>query len=288
MQHESHYVKANGINQHYLQWGEPKNPPLVMLHGIGLCAQVWNWVANHLAQDYHIMSFDLRGHGDTDKPGSGYNFHQLGVDLAEAVKVLDLKQPYAVGHSAGGTATIIANSLAPGVLGPTVLVDTRVGVSPVFTSPEDRKIRVERTRQKRAIWNSREEMYAAYRERRVFKSWTDDIFRDYIEGGTRLLEDGRVELKCPTDVEATYYQERANLDTSPYLKGLTGNYSLLLGNYPGAQKPEDEGVQQFLREVESARVKTLDQGSHFVPMEYPELVLNDIRQFFNGGHSGKD
>jgi hypothetical protein len=158
----------------------------------------------------------------------------------------------------------------------------------MMLSPQERQQRMERTFQKRLVWDSREAMYAAYRERRVFKTWTDEVFGDYIEGGTLLREDGRAELKCPTEVEATFYQSRVSLDTSKFLKGLKGQYLLLVGNYPGAQTEQDQAVQQLLRESRGSRFKALEQGSHFVPMEYPDLVLGETRQFLDEGQSAHD
>jgi pimeloyl-ACP methyl ester carboxylesterase len=285
LQAESRYVRANGINHHYLAWEDPEKPPLVMLHGIGLCAQVWNWSARHLARHYYVMSFDLRGHGNTDKSGSGYTFEQIGADVAAIIQTLGLERPFGVGHSAGGMSLLIADSLSPGTVGKAVLVDTRVGASPMMLSVQER---MERTFQKRTVWDNREAMYTAYRERRVFKTWADEVFRDYIEGGTLLLEDGRAELKCPTDVEATFYQSRVSLDTSRFLKGLQGQYLLLVGNYQGAQTEQDQAVQQLLQESKGSRFKALPQGSHFAPMEYPDLVLGEIRQFLDGGQSVHD
>ncbi|MFQ6027896.1 MAG: alpha/beta fold hydrolase [Dehalococcoidia bacterium] len=276
---ESHYVPANGLRHHYYVWGEAANPPLLMLHGIGLCGLVWGSVARVLAEDYYVMSFDLRGHGGSDKPGS-YTFHELGQDLVALVPALGLEQPRLVGHSAGGSAALIASSLAPGPLGPTVIVDSGVGGSRALTRPPDRRDRVTRTLRKRPVWESREAMAAAYQGRSVFRSWTDRAFQDYIQGGTRLLSDGRAELMCPPTVEAALYAERATFSTSPYLVGLEGKFLLLLGNYPEAQKPGDAGIQEFLREVKGSQVRVLEQGSHFAPMEYPDLVLREIRDFF--------
>jgi len=48
---ESKFVEANGLNFHYLAWGDPQKPPLVMAHAIGLCAQIWNHAARDLAKD---------------------------------------------------------------------------------------------------------------------------------------------------------------------------------------------------------------------------------------------
>ncbi len=94
---------------------------------------------------------------------------------------------------------LIADSLAPGIISKGVLVDTRVGDSPMMLlTPEEQKERIERTLQKRSVWESREVMYTAYRDRRAFRAWTDEVFADYIEGATRPLDDGRIELKFRT------------------------------------------------------------------------------------------
>ena len=290
MEPESKFVPTNGITLHGLAWGSPDNPLLLMTHGIGLCAAVWNPLARDLAKDYYVLSLDLRGHGDSDKAGH-YTFDAMAQDLVGLVQTLNPPQPpYAIGHSAGGMTLMIANSMAPGIVGPTALVDTRVGPALEVYSPEVRAERMNRTRNKRAIWESREAMYAAYRNRRVFRSWTDDAVRDYIYGGTRLLADGRAELKCPTDVEAIYYEARHALDPTPYLKNLAGDYLLLLGdtgNYPDEAARNSAEIQYFLREVQGAQVKTLPKGSHFVAMEYPDLVLQEARQFLDGHRLGQ-
>ena len=289
MEPESKFIEANGITLHGLSWGNPDNPLLLMTHGIGLCAQVWNPLARDLARDYHVLSLDLRGHGDTDKPGE-YTFDQMAKDLVGLVQALNPPQPpYAVGHSAGGMTIIIANSMVPGIIGPTVLVDTRVGPALEVYDPAEREERMNRTRNKRAVWESREVMYDAYRNRRVFSTWTDSAVRDYIYGGTRLLADGRAELKCPTDVEAIYYEARHSLNPTPYLKDLAGQYLLLLGdtgNYPDAAARDSEEIKYFLREAKGAQLETLPKGSHFVAMEYPDLVLGSVRQYLDGHRLG--
>ena len=294
MQPESRFVESNGVNHHYLEWGSPGNPNLVMFHAVGMCSQIWNSAARVLAQDYHVFCFDLRGHGDTknsgdlrghedtEHPGGEYNFQQLGQDVASVMQTMGLEGSIGVGHSAGGMSMLIADSLVPGIIGRGVLVDTRVGESPMtLLTPEEQKVRIKRTLQKRSVWESRETMYAAYRDRRAFKSWTDEVFADYIEGGTRVLDDGRVELKCHPQIEEKFYQSRRELDTFKVLHGLGGEYILLVGDYKGAQTPRDEAVQHLIRETKSFRFKGLGAGSHFVPMEHPALVLKEIRSFID-------
>ena len=282
MQPESRFVESNGVNHHYLEWGSPGNPSVVMLHAVGMSSQIWNNTARDLARDYHVYSFDLRGHGDTEHPEGGFTFQQIGQDTASVIQALGLEGSVAIGHSAGGMSMLIADSMFPGIVSKGVLVDTRVGDSPMaLLSPEEQELRVKRTLQKRTIWESREVMYEAYRDRRVFKPWEDEVFADYIDGNTRLLDDGTVELKCKPYVEEEFYANRRDLDTSQVLRGLGGEYILLVGDYKGAQTPQDAAVRHLQQETKGFQLKELGAGSHFVPMEHPALVLKEIRNFID-------
>ena len=160
---QSRFVHANDIWHHYLGWGDPASPPLLMLHSTGLCAWPWKPIARRLAEQYRVLAFDQRGHGDTDASEKGYRFEFAGDDLAAIVGEMDLERPRMIGHSSGGLASIIAASLKPGRLGPVVLVETRVSNDPATTSAQDLNLRAERTHMKRSIWESRAAMFEGYR-----------------------------------------------------------------------------------------------------------------------------
>ncbi len=277
----SHFVSANGIRHHYLEWGDPSNPPLLMLHATGLCAWPWKPIARPLAERYRVLAFDQRGHGDTDRSDKGYRFEYAGEDLAAIVEAMGLESPRVIGHSSGGLATIIAANLLPGRFGRVVLVETRVSNDVADVPSQDLTRRAERTRMKRAVWESREAMFEAYRTRVAFKDWKDEAYRQFIEGGTRLLPDGRAELKCHPETEATFYGMRDDLPVENYLNNLRGDWLLLLADYPGCQRPGDLGVQRFRQLVPGSVVKPMGKGSHFLPMEHPGDVLSAVGQRFN-------
>ena len=279
----SQYVSANGIRHHYLEWGDPSSPPLLMLHATGLCAWPWKPIARRLAENYRVLAFDQRGHGDTDRSDKGYKFEYAGEDLAAIVEALDLQSPRAIGHSSGGLAAIIASNLLPGRFGRVVLVETRVSNDAPTAPSQDLARRAERTRMKRAVWESREAMFEAYRTRAAFRDWEDEPYCEFIEGGTRLLPEGRAELKCHPETEATFYGMRDDLPVENYLGGLApaiGCFCWL--NTPALSVPRTPGIERFRKLVPGSAVKPMGKGSHFLPMEYPDDVLKAIRPWF--GH----
>ena len=283
---DSKFIKANGINHHYLDWGNPSLQTVIMVHATGLCSAVWNPIAIKLSQTKHVMAFDQRGHGDSDKSDSGNSFELIGEDLASIIETLGESQIYAVGHSSGGIATLIADHLLSGQIAKAMLVETRIldgqGSGGIL------KKRADQTRRKRTIWENRNTMYEAYRPRDAFKNWTEECFISFIERGTKLLPDGKAQLKCSPEIEASFYEQRENLVLSNYFKDLTAEYKILLGNYPEAQHIDDNDLVYFLNNVPDSSVKSMQIGSHFLPLEHPQVVFEEIEEFFKPANEDTD
>jgi non-heme chloroperoxidase len=76
--------------------------PVVLIHGWTLSSEVWkgqlDWLA---AQGLRVVAYDRRGHGQSSKPESGYDYDRLVDDLATILDRLDLKDVVLVGHSMG-------------------------------------------------------------------------------------------------------------------------------------------------------------------------------------------
>lgn len=102
---QSLFVKANGINIHYLEWGKGKET-IILIHGLSDTAESWKAFASLLANKYRVIAFDRRGVGKTDKPISGYDMKTLSEDISAAVKELRLNKIHLVGHSAGANAAM--------------------------------------------------------------------------------------------------------------------------------------------------------------------------------------
>ena len=98
-----HRVNARGLRFHYVEWGAAEQPPLLCLHGITQTAHSWDEVAAELSSDYRVLSFDQRGHGDSDwAPDGDYTRHTQAADVDVISAALGLPPFVLAGMSMGG------------------------------------------------------------------------------------------------------------------------------------------------------------------------------------------
>jgi pimeloyl-ACP methyl ester carboxylesterase len=95
----------SGVRLHYQQVGE--GPDLVMIHGITGNLAVWHLhIAPALTDRFRLLTYDLRGHGYSDTPPSGYSPDDMATDLADLLDALGLAEAAVVGHSYGADVAL--------------------------------------------------------------------------------------------------------------------------------------------------------------------------------------
>lgn len=110
------------IQLSYLEWNQGKEP-LLLLHGLADHARVWSSLGDYLAQRYHIVAPDLRGHGNSGKPLSGYTFVDIIADLEALMKHLGWSAAHVVGHSWAGKLALIWTRQHPQWFHSLILID---------------------------------------------------------------------------------------------------------------------------------------------------------------------
>ncbi|MCY3656518.1 MAG: alpha/beta hydrolase [Chloroflexota bacterium] len=105
-----HWVELNGINFHYLDWGNEHLPHVVLLHGGSLTAHTWDMAALLLRDSYHLVALDQRGHGDTGWTPEDQldedNSDLMLEDTRQFIEHLGYDRLALVGMSMGGMNTI--------------------------------------------------------------------------------------------------------------------------------------------------------------------------------------
>ena len=103
VQPKSMQVSVNGLDLHYLDWGNAGAAPVVCVHGYTSSAQAFNALARHFHDRFHIVAPDVRGHGESAwSPARAYQYRDQVGDLAGFVDQLGLTRFTLIGTSMGG------------------------------------------------------------------------------------------------------------------------------------------------------------------------------------------
>jgi pimeloyl-ACP methyl ester carboxylesterase len=271
------FVNANELRFHLLDWGG-SGKDLILLHPTGFVADIWESLAGRLAQRFHVVAVDARGHGDSDKPDGDYGMRQLVQDLGAVIEALALERPIGIGHSAGATTILALEAERPGTFARAVLMepvlsfDEPAGPHTIADDPLAAS-----TLKRRAVWPSRQAVYDSYRPRAPFQFWDEAPLRSYVKHGFAERPDGSVELKCSPEAEAQMYLNGSHqfeaADLLPAVRCPTlivrGEESTVL-----TQAAADRAAAL----LPDCRAVTMP-GGHFAPFEHPLRIQWEVERF---------
>jgi 3-oxoadipate enol-lactonase len=103
--------------------GAEDAPVLVLLHGLGDDGGTWDAVGAEFALHFRVLAVDLRGHGQSDWPGT-YSFELMRDDVLGVLDQLRLGRVNLLGHSMGGTVAYLIAEKEPGRIDRLILEDT--------------------------------------------------------------------------------------------------------------------------------------------------------------------
>lgn len=128
------YLSRNTVLRHqrfhFLEWGDPARPAVLLLHGGNQSAHSWDLVSLALSGEFHVLALDQRGHGDSEwSRGAHYGIDEMMEDAAAFIAAAGLERPVVVGHSMGGMVALTLAHRQPETLTGLVVVDVGPEVS---------------------------------------------------------------------------------------------------------------------------------------------------------------
>ena len=108
-EHTSKFVEVNGACIEYMEWGNPENQSVIMLHGTNAHAHWFKFIGSILSDDYHFVVISFSGMGGSDWR-SFYTRDTFVDDVWGVVKDTGMENPIVVGHSFGGMVSLITAS----------------------------------------------------------------------------------------------------------------------------------------------------------------------------------
>lgn len=115
-------LEQSQIQLTYWEWNQGQEP-LLLLHGMADHAGVWGSLAAFLKPDYHSIAPDLRGHGDSSKPASGYRCADIIADLEALMEQVGWSSAHVVAHSWSAKLAAVWAKQSPHRFRSLVLID---------------------------------------------------------------------------------------------------------------------------------------------------------------------
>jgi len=264
-----------------IEFGDPARPlDVIFLHANGFNALTYRSILGPLAGEMRILAVDLRGHGLTELPADPEGrtgWLPFRDDLLGLLEALGDPKPIMSGHSMGGCTSLLAASIAPERIRTMVFFDPVIMPRKMQLAAGDTPDSplLEGARRRRARFDSKAAVIAAYTGRGAFRTWTAQMLADYVEDGFKPSPDGGVELTCAPAWEAANFASHMH-DPWPALDNYKGGIRMFRAE-TGSTARIDDDLDALLASGR-VRAETVPETSHFLPMERPDLVHAALRE----------
>ena len=255
-------MRINDIDLYYESGG--RGEPILFIHGLGSSCRDWREQVLFFSTGYHIVVYDVRGHGKSDKPPGPYSVPMFASDTAELLKALDVESAHVIGISMGGMIALQLAVSYPELVRSLVVVNA--GPDLVARSFKDRIAIMQRKLMTRLL-NMRQ--IGQILGKRIFpkpeheslrwmfvERWAENDRRAYREAMSGLVgwsvADQLEGIACPTLVVA------ADQDYTPV-----------------------ETKRAYVAKMPRAELVVIDDSHHATPVEHPERFNAVVAAFLS-------
>jgi pimeloyl-ACP methyl ester carboxylesterase len=273
------------LRLNYIDWGNPDAPPLLLVHGGRDHARSWDWVAEELRHDWHIIAPDLRGHGDSAwSPDGNYEMSAFVYDLAQLIHQLNLTSVSIIAHSMGGNIATRYAGLFPENVRKMVNIEG-LGPSPKMLAERDATGIKKRFRQwiedKRNAAGRTPKRYpnieAAYERMKTENGYlTDEQARHLTVHGISRNEDGSWSWKFDNYLNIWAMFDMPEEDLLAIWKSITCPILMMYGANSWASNPEKDGR---INNFPTAKVVEYENAGHWLHHDQFDRFMTDVRAF---------
>jgi pimeloyl-ACP methyl ester carboxylesterase len=273
--YEDGWLTLDGLRFHYTEWGYPTAPAVLLLHGLNVQCHTWDPFARELADRYHVIAMDMRGHGDSDWARSGYRVRSMARDVHGLIDALGLGPVGLVGHSAGVRVAIAVAGEKPETVSRLALSDA--GPANSQSGAIAMRDFIQATTNLRGFRNEQEarEFYRSFHP-----EWVEEFIDLHVKYQLRRNWAGKLVPKADPDVQ--WITGSVSLPDVDYLWQMSELLEMptLLMMGRSSNVLDEAVVEKMLATMPNATVRWFDAGHYFM-REKPEEFLGVLTEFLD-------
>jgi 3-oxoadipate enol-lactonase len=242
---------------------EGDGPALFLIHGIGAARNTWRKAMPLLARHFKVISYDLRGHGESPMPNGEFGLDDLVADLERLREITGIEQAHFAGHSLGG---MIGPAYA--LRYPDRVLSLGLLSTAAFRTEDDSD----------KVWNVVRLMEQNGIER-VLANLTSRWFTDeFIKNNPDIIS-ARLKQVCDTDPDVfmNVFRIYAGTEMGPWLSQVKTPALILTGVNDGGCNPRLN--QQIHNALTNSELLILPDYKHSLLLEAGEVVAERLIQF---------
>ena len=270
----SHFIEANGVRLHYLNYGKAGQRPMLCVHGGAAHAHWFDFVAPGLTPNHQVYSMDLRGHGDSARAApQTYAWKTFSDDVNALVEKLDLRDYVLVGHSMGGMVSLVHAAAYPGRIGALVVIDS------VMLMPMERVTRMRAFGERPSKgYATQEELVARYRLEGGGKHMAaPEVLRRMALYSSRQNGDGLWEHKADRGVYANFKQI-AGVPLWEKVKVPT----LVIRGGEHSPRFTPEVMSEIRARAPQVQMAEVPASDHHITLDNPQGFVDVVQKFLRG------
>lgn len=253
--HTSRTINVGEIALHVTTY-EGSGPRLLLIHGIGSDGAGWNPVIDELAAHFSPITFDLRGHGDSDKPESGYLYDDYIGDIEHLLSALALDRPLIVGHSLGGILTLWWAAKHPAQARALVIEDSPLRSGEEFRPAFEGWLKLNAMSMPELV-----EHYASENP-----DWSAELVQSRARAMTNTKRAVFQELM-------QYSMDREGVDRISEITGITSQVLLVHGDYESGGMVQPDDIVDFAARLPNAQTVRIPGGGHTLHRSSKEAFM---------------
>ncbi|MFC7140729.1 alpha/beta fold hydrolase [Halosimplex aquaticum] len=262
----------DGVRLHYARTGGD-GPPLVVAHGVFDDGLARIPLARDLEDEYDVVLYDARGHGQSDAPESGYGADDRAADLVGLLDELGIENPLLLGHSMGGDTVLATAANYPDRPRAVVAVD------PAGLLAHNRDNRGDDGLDEEEIEGVREQVLWWHDHSKAELLEADDELAGHVEAGQEELASLLADARLRVSANITEVFRSGWADPADYYSDIDAPTLVLRADVDEQARERD---RESVDLIPDGRLVHVDDAGHCVFRDQRSVATDEVRSFLAG------
>lgn len=261
-------ASINGINLYYTDIGKERSPPVVLIHGFPFSSEMWNGQTQMLQasqENLRIVTYDLRGHGQSDVGDGQYSIELFVDDLIALLDHLKITKTILCGFSMGGYIALRAIERNPDRFRALVLCDT-------MSAADSNEAKIKRANSIKLVKKQGVGRFAEGFLKAVFAPKTFETQPEIIDEISRI-----VLSNSPAGICGALLAMAGRTDTTEALSRINIPTLILVGEHDAVTPPN--AAKNMQDRIPNSKLQLIKNAAHMSNLENPKVFNEQLIKF---------